>query len=65
MVEWDKDRVAWGEKAKNRKVLCRMLEKVGDKFQEVELIKGGSWAPTSVFAVRSVHDIESVEGELA
>ncbi len=42
----------------------RMVSKVDGEFKEVDLEKDGEWGPKCVFAIKTIRDIVSVEGEL-
>jgi hypothetical protein len=63
-LHWDEDKVLFDKGSKKIKVLARMVKKKASSWVDVDLVKGGNWGPKSVFSIKSMCDIVSVEGEL-
>ncbi len=62
-IHWDNDHVPLHGKPNKYKVLVRMLGKMDGKCKELDLEKDGEWDPKCVFAIKTIRDIISVEGE--
>jgi hypothetical protein len=58
------DEVLFEKGSKKFKVLARMVKQEGSSWTDVELVKDGNWGPKFVFSIKSMCDIESVEGNL-
>jgi hypothetical protein len=63
-LHWDENKVFFDKGSKKFKVLARMVKKEGSRWVDVDLVKGGDWGPNSVFSIKSMCDIVSVEGVL-
>jgi hypothetical protein len=64
-VHWDDERVVFSPGLKKYKMLVRMVSKEpGNEVREVDLEKDGDWGPKSIYSMRYVGDIVSIEGEL-
>ncbi len=63
-LHWDEDKVLFDKSSKKFKVLATMVKKEGSSWVDVDLVKGGNWSPKSVFSIKSMCDIISVEGEM-
>jgi hypothetical protein len=63
-LHWDDDKVKFERGSKKFKILGRMVIKDGSSWKEIELVKDGKWRPKSVFSIKSMSDVVSVEGEL-
>jgi hypothetical protein len=63
-LHWDDDKVLFERESKKFKVLGQMVVKDGSSWKEVKLEKDGKWGPKSVFSIKSMSDVISVEGEL-
>ena len=63
-IDWDSDKFLFVQGSKKYKVLARMMQKDGDEMKEVELEKDGHWGPRSVYCIKHMSEIVSVESEL-
>jgi hypothetical protein len=63
-LHWDDNKVKFERGSKKFKILGRMVIKDGSSWKEIELVKDGKWSPKSVFSIKSMSDVVSVEGEL-
>jgi hypothetical protein len=63
-LHWDQDEVLFEKGSKKFKVFARMVKQEGSSWTDVELVKDGNWSPKFVFSIKSMCDIESVEGNL-
>ena len=67
-LDWDFDKVLYKHDSKKYKILARMVKLDGNHgYKEVDLVAGGqwNWNTKSVFALRVMADIVSVEGDLS
>ena len=64
-IHWDSDQVEYIHNSKKYKILARMVKMDGmSSCSEVNLEADGQWNTKSVFTLRSMSDIVSVEGVL-
>jgi hypothetical protein len=64
-IHWDSDRVEYIHNSKKYKILARMVKMDGmSSCSEVNLEADGQWNTKSIFTLRSMSDIVSVEGDL-
>eukprot|EP00956_Cyclotella_meneghiniana_P031379 scaffold82280_cov71-Cyclotella_meneghiniana.AAC.1 len=64
-IHWDSDQVEYIHNSKKYKILARMVKMDGmNSCSEVNLEADGQWNTKSVFTLRSMSDIVSVEGVL-
>eukprot|EP00956_Cyclotella_meneghiniana_P011701 scaffold16470_cov61-Cyclotella_meneghiniana.AAC.12 len=64
-IHWDSDQVEYIHNSKKYKILARMVKMDGmSSCSEVNLEADGQWNTKSIFTLRSMCDIVSVEGDL-
>ena len=63
-IDWDSDKFLFDPGSKKYKVLARMMQKDGEEVKEVELEKDGHWGPRSVYCIKHMSEIVSVESDL-